>query len=72
LPRIAAYYANLRDCALRSSRCCGCLPGPLDPKAASPGLIRLLARAADVPDLATLEAYLFDTEAKVRKCRLVV
>jgi glutamate-ammonia-ligase adenylyltransferase len=45
-----------------------CLPGPLDPKAASPGLVRLLARAADVPDLATLEAHLFETEARVRKC----
>jgi glutamate-ammonia-ligase adenylyltransferase len=45
-----------------------CLPGPFDPKTASPALVRLLARAADVPDLATLEAYLIETQAKVRKC----
>jgi glutamate-ammonia-ligase adenylyltransferase len=45
-----------------------CLPGPFDPKAASPSLVRLLARAADVPDLATLEAHVTETETKVRKC----
>ena len=43
-----------------------CLPGPFDPKAAAPGLIGLLARAADVPDFATLDAYVAETEAKVR------
>jgi [glutamine synthetase] adenylyltransferase / [glutamine synthetase]-adenylyl-L-tyrosine phosphorylase len=43
-----------------------CLPGPFDPKAASPELIGLLARAADVPDFATLEAFLAETQAKVR------
>ena len=43
-----------------------CLPGPFDPKAAAPGLVGLLARAADVPDFATLEAFLVETEAKVR------
>ena len=53
-----------RCCARRcgsitiSRRSCGlCLPGPFDPKAAAPGLIGLLARAADVPDFATLDAY---------------
>jgi glutamate-ammonia-ligase adenylyltransferase len=45
-----------------------CLPGPFDPKAASPGLIGLLARAADVPDFATLDAFLAETQAKVRAC----
>jgi glutamate-ammonia-ligase adenylyltransferase len=43
-----------------------CLPGPFDPKAASPGLIGLLARAADVPDFATLDAFIAETQAKVR------
>jgi glutamate-ammonia-ligase adenylyltransferase len=44
-----------------------CLPGNFDPKTAAPGLCSLLARAADVPDFATLEAFLEETEAKVRK-----
>src|SRR5215510_79309 len=43
-----------------------CLPGEFDPKAAAPGLIGLLARAADVPDFATLDALLGETQAKVR------
>jgi glutamate-ammonia-ligase adenylyltransferase len=50
-----------------------CLPGPFDPKAADhktgdPGLVRLLARAADVPDWTTLDAFIVETQAKVRKC----
>jgi glutamate-ammonia-ligase adenylyltransferase len=44
-----------------------CLSGPLDPKAAAPGLIGLLARAADVPDFATLDAFVTETQAKVRQ-----
>jgi glutamate-ammonia-ligase adenylyltransferase len=44
-----------------------CLPGPFDPKTATPGLTTLLARAADVPDFATLEAFVAETEAKVRR-----
>ena len=44
-----------------------CLPGPFDPKTAGAGLLRLLARAADVPDFATLEATLTETQAKVRE-----
>jgi [glutamine synthetase] adenylyltransferase / [glutamine synthetase]-adenylyl-L-tyrosine phosphorylase len=44
-----------------------CLPGNFDPKSAAPGLCSLLARAADVPDFATLDAFLEETEAKVRK-----
>jgi glutamate-ammonia-ligase adenylyltransferase len=44
-----------------------CLPGPFDPKTAGAGLLRLLARAADVPDFATLDATLIDTQAKVRE-----
>ena len=44
-----------------------CLSGPFDPKKTDPGLLRLLARAADVPDFATLDAYVIETQARVRK-----
>jgi glutamate-ammonia-ligase adenylyltransferase len=44
-----------------------CLPGAFDPKKAGTGLLRLLARAADVPDFATLEATLAETRSKVRE-----
>ncbi len=44
-----------------------CLSAPFDPKAAAPGLVGLLARAADVPDFATLDAFLAETQAKVRR-----
>ncbi len=44
-----------------------CLPGDFDPKTAAPGLAALLARAADVPDFATLDAFITETETKVRK-----
>jgi [glutamine synthetase] adenylyltransferase / [glutamine synthetase]-adenylyl-L-tyrosine phosphorylase len=43
-----------------------CLSGPFDPKTAGSELLRLLARAADLPDFATLEPHLADTQAKVR------
>jgi len=43
-----------------------CLPGAFDPKTAGAGLLRLLARAADVPDFATLDATLTDMQSKVR------
>jgi glutamate-ammonia-ligase adenylyltransferase len=43
-----------------------CVGGEFDPKTAAPGLTRLLARAADVPDFATLDAFVAETEAKVR------
>jgi [glutamine synthetase] adenylyltransferase / [glutamine synthetase]-adenylyl-L-tyrosine phosphorylase len=45
-----------------------CLPGPFDPKTAGAGLLRLVCRAADVPDFATLEATLVETQTKVREC----
>jgi glutamate-ammonia-ligase adenylyltransferase len=45
-----------------------CLPGPLDPKTAGAGLLGLLVRAADVPDFATLDAHVAETQAKVRRC----
>ena len=44
-----------------------CLAAPFDPKAAGAGLLRLLARAADVPDFAALDATLVETQAKVRE-----
>jgi glutamate-ammonia-ligase adenylyltransferase len=44
-----------------------CLPGPFNPKTAGAGLLRQLARAADVPDFATLDATLADTQARVRE-----
>ena len=44
-----------------------CLPGPFDPKAAGPGLLRLLARAADVPDFAALDATLTERQIRVRE-----
>jgi len=43
-----------------------CLAGPLDPKSAGSGLLSLLTRAADVPDFATLEAHLAETQTRVR------
>jgi [glutamine synthetase] adenylyltransferase / [glutamine synthetase]-adenylyl-L-tyrosine phosphorylase len=43
-----------------------CLAGPFDPKTAGAGLLRLLARAADVPDFAALDATLLETQANVR------
>jgi glutamate-ammonia-ligase adenylyltransferase len=44
-----------------------CLPGPFDPKTAGPGLLRLLTRAADLPDFATLDAHVSETQARVRQ-----
>jgi glutamate-ammonia-ligase adenylyltransferase len=43
-----------------------CLPGQFDPKTAAPGLSGLLTRAADVPDFATLDAFIGETQSKVR------
>jgi glutamate-ammonia-ligase adenylyltransferase len=43
-----------------------CLPGAFDPKAAGAGVLALLGRAADVPDFATLDAHLIETQARVR------
>jgi [glutamine synthetase] adenylyltransferase / [glutamine synthetase]-adenylyl-L-tyrosine phosphorylase len=45
-----------------------CVSPPFDPEAAGTGLKELLTRAADVPDFATLEAYLAEMEEKVRRC----
>jgi len=43
-----------------------CLPARFDPQAASPGILALLARAADLPDFPTLSAHLQDTQRAVR------
>jgi glutamate-ammonia-ligase adenylyltransferase len=43
-----------------------CLPGPFDPKTAGAGLLGLLSRAADLPNFATLDAHLAETQQKVR------
>ncbi len=45
-----------------------CLAAPFEPKAASAELLGLLARAADLPDFATLDAHLAETQARVRRC----
>ena len=44
-----------------------CLPGAFEPKKAGTELLGLLARAGDVPDFATLESHVTETEAKVRR-----
>jgi [glutamine synthetase] adenylyltransferase / [glutamine synthetase]-adenylyl-L-tyrosine phosphorylase len=43
-----------------------CLVGKFDPANAGPGLLGLLARAADLPDFATLDAHLTETQKQVR------
>jgi glutamate-ammonia-ligase adenylyltransferase len=43
-----------------------CLPIKFDPSKAAPSVLALLARAADVPDFATLDPFLAETQAKVR------
>jgi [glutamine synthetase] adenylyltransferase / [glutamine synthetase]-adenylyl-L-tyrosine phosphorylase len=44
-----------------------CLAGPFDPASAGPALLALLARAADLPDFATLEAHLTESQRRVRE-----
>jgi glutamate-ammonia-ligase adenylyltransferase len=43
-----------------------CLPTKFDSSKAAPGVLALLARAADLPDFATLEPFLVETQSKVR------
>jgi glutamate-ammonia-ligase adenylyltransferase len=43
-----------------------CLSGPFDPKTAGAGLLGLLCRAADLPNFATLNAHVAETQHKVR------
>jgi glutamate-ammonia-ligase adenylyltransferase len=45
-----------------------CLTGEFDPDQASAGVLGLLARAADVPDFAALDAHIAETQAQVRNC----
>jgi glutamate-ammonia-ligase adenylyltransferase len=45
-----------------------CVSDDFDPSKSSAGLLRLLARAADLPDFTTLEQYLIDTQKRVRAC----
>ncbi len=49
-----------------------CLPAKFDPAKAAPGVLALLARAADLPDFATLEPFLAETQGKVRAILLRV
>ncbi len=44
-----------------------CLPGKFDPASASPGVLSLLARAADLPDFPALHAHVLETERQVRE-----
>jgi glutamate-ammonia-ligase adenylyltransferase len=45
-----------------------CLTRPFEARTAGPGLLSLLARGAGLPDFATLEAHLAETQARVREC----
>ncbi|HEX3506686.1 MAG TPA: bifunctional [glutamine synthetase] adenylyltransferase/[glutamine synthetase]-adenylyl-L-tyrosine phosphorylase [Xanthobacteraceae bacterium] len=45
-----------------------CLSGRFDPKTAHVGILVLLARAADLPDFAALQAHVEDTQRHVREC----
>jgi glutamate-ammonia-ligase adenylyltransferase len=45
-----------------------CLPGAFDPKSARAGVLGLLARAADLPDFAALQAHVEETQRQVREC----
>ncbi len=44
-----------------------CLPAKFDPAKVTPSLHAMMARAAGLPDFATLDAHLAETQAKVRK-----
>ena len=45
-----------------------CLSGKFDPASASAGVLTLLARAADLPDFAALQAHVAETQRQVREC----
>jgi glutamate-ammonia-ligase adenylyltransferase len=47
-----------------------CLTAKFDPANAGPGLLGLLARAADLPDFGALDAHLIETQQQVRACFL--
>ena len=70
----ACWRPRTRRCCARrcgsitiSRRCCGCACRRRSiRRRPRPGLVGLLARAADVPDFATLDAFIAETQAKVR------
>jgi glutamate-ammonia-ligase adenylyltransferase len=45
-----------------------CLPGKFDPASAGTEVLSLLARAADLPDFPALQAYVAETQRRVREC----
>ena len=45
-----------------------CLPAAFDPKTTSSGVLASLARAADLPDFPALQAYVVETQRRVREC----
>lgn len=45
-----------------------CLNAPFEPKEAGETLLALLARAGTLPDFATLDAHLVETQSRVRRC----
>ncbi len=49
-----------------------CLTQKFEPAHAGPGLLGLLARAADLPDFGTLDAHLTETQKHVRACLLKI
>lgn len=59
LPALRLYQALVQIIRL-------CVEEPFDPEEAPEGMRALLARAAEMPDFATLEAHLLETEESVR------
>jgi [glutamine synthetase] adenylyltransferase / [glutamine synthetase]-adenylyl-L-tyrosine phosphorylase len=59
LPALRLYQALIQVLRL-------CVDGPFAPEEASKGLLDLLARAGDLPDFASLDAHLKETEGEVR------
>ncbi len=45
-----------------------CLSTAFDPKTANAGVLALMARAADLPDFAALQAHVEDTQRHIREC----
>ena len=43
-----------------------CLPGPFEPATASPAILAILARAADLPDFPSLQGHVVETQRQVR------
>jgi [glutamine synthetase] adenylyltransferase / [glutamine synthetase]-adenylyl-L-tyrosine phosphorylase len=60
-PAVAMFHSLIQILRL-------CLPGAFDAKTANAGVLALLARAADLPDFAALQAHVVETERQVRAC----